>query len=90
MLLEAHGVVQHMVDGLRATSSIKWQHPVAKWWLADLNTPLTWTADEPMTEGDAAAANCLKAFVSRAIWKLCAPWHVALDARSGPEAAQLM
>ena len=45
---EAHGVVQHMVDGLWATSLIKCQHPVAKWWSDDLAIPLTWTADEPM------------------------------------------
>ena len=48
MLLEAHGVAQHMVDGLRATGSIISQRPAATGWSADLTTAPTCTAEEPM------------------------------------------
>ena len=48
MSLEAHGVVQHTVDGLRATGFINSQRLVPMWWSADLTTAPTCTAEERM------------------------------------------
>ena len=46
MLPEAHTVVWPTVDGLRAACYIRWHHPVAKGWSADLSTRSTCTAEE--------------------------------------------
>lgn len=48
MLLEAHGIVQHTVDGLRATGSINSQRLMPMWWSADLTSAPTCTAEEPI------------------------------------------
>ena len=46
---EAHQVVQHVDDGLRAASFISWQRAVAKGWSADLTTAPSSTAEEPIS-----------------------------------------
>ena len=43
---EAHSLVEHMLDGLRATCSIGSQRLVAKWWSAGLTSQPTCTAEE--------------------------------------------
>ena len=45
---KAHGVVQHVIDGLRAMGSINSQRVVAKGRSADLTTAPTCTAEEPI------------------------------------------
>ena len=41
-------------------------------------------------QAEASAADCLQTLVGRSIQLLCSLWRVALDARSGHEAVQLM
>ena len=53
---EAHSVVAHVLDGLRATGSIVSQRPVAKAWSADLTTAPTSTAEEPHNQDVEASA----------------------------------
>ena len=48
MLPEVHRVVNHVDDGLRATSCISRQHTVAKGWSVDLTTQATCTVEEPI------------------------------------------
>ena len=66
MLSEAHKVVQHTVDGLRATGFIIRQHPMAMGWSVDLTTAPTCTPEEPSVR-----CRCITQQTACRSWSVC-------------------
>ena len=60
MVIEAHRVVQQVVDGLRATRSTIGQRLVAKGWSANLTTQHTWAAEWSRSSTATAALSCFR------------------------------
>ena len=84
---EAHSLVTHVLDGLRAKDYIGCQRLVRMRWSADLTAAPTCTAEEPIgCRG--TGSRWLPIFTSRSIQVPCCPWQVALSARYGSGAAR--